>query len=225
MPPGKKMWITDFAGGSLALLVVVSDQASRRKKFSRVNPRPPRKPTCINDRRVGRQKWAGSSCQVPVIVDCIARPLLCPGQVLEGVGIYGEVSGAPSAGVQRRVLGAANEAGINSTLGFTCWKAGAHPSTVTVEQRPWSVNSFPNALHFACRNQQRAGKPIFGRKPANGGSAISAVGLGGRSHSAPCGTGGRHRLLRKNQTPAYQVDQAGSDTQDDRDRKERVLFQ
>src|SRR5262245_53903361 len=60
------------ADGSLAL--GPSPAAARsRKKSPSVRPRVPRAPTSRKVRRVGRRKWAGSSCQVTA-GECLMRP-------------------------------------------------------------------------------------------------------------------------------------------------------
>src|SRR5881409_1889739 len=68
--------MSDFAGPSLSGAFAVSACAFwSRKNESSVNPSPPTKPTCRNDRRVGRTEWEGSSNQVPLIT---ALFISCP---------------------------------------------------------------------------------------------------------------------------------------------------
>src|SRR5437870_8663756 len=70
------MWMSDLAGPSLPDAPVSAWAARVRKNESSVSPSPPTKPTCRNDRRVGRAKCAGSSNQVPRIVELFISVLL-----------------------------------------------------------------------------------------------------------------------------------------------------
>src|SRR5215471_9874580 len=92
MPPGRKTWMTDWAGASFLLptfFAVGGAAASRRKKSPRLRPRPPRNPTCRKARRLGRRKCAGSSCQVTILL--MERGLLVKvgphGAGVNGIGL------------------------------------------------------------------------------------------------------------------------------------------